>query len=486
VASGWATACNTGSNLPDRAVIMFVCLLPEGWRGSCIADALCRHGRRMECHGMAAKRFHLGWFMNFTAGEWNSTFATGGSPWDGKFYVDMAQALERACFDYIMLEDTVFVPEAYGGTTESALKHSLMVPKHDPAPLAALIGAATTKLGVVTTMSTMAYPPFMLARLCSTLDHICGGRFGWNIVTSGEDSAAQNFGMDVLPPREQRYEMADEYVELVSKLFETWAPDAVVKNRETNTYADWTKVHEINHVGKYFKVRGPLNTVRSPQGRPVYVQAGGSPRGRAFAARHADSIIATANGIAGMKKYRDDVRGHAVAAGRNPDDIKVLYLVYPTLGETMEEARAKHQRLVTSPAYIEMALSSVSSVTDIDFSKFDLDKPLPTLTTNGEQGSLDKFIQPGSGKTLRQLAAERFGGPDDMELIGTPDYVAEQMGNTLAEVGGDGFLISTPFQRTSRRFINEITEGLVPALQRRGLVRTEYTQNTLRDTLREF
>ena len=171
---------------------------------------------------MAGSPLHLGWFMNFTPGEWDNPLAAGGSPWDGKFYVDMAQALERACFDYIMIEDTLMVSEAYGDSAEAALKHALQVPKHDPSPLAALIAAATTRLGVVATMSTLAYPPFMLARLCSTLDHIAGGRFGWNIVTSGEDIAAQNFGLDKLPPREQRYEMADEYVDLVCKLFDSW------------------------------------------------------------------------------------------------------------------------------------------------------------------------------------------------------------------------------------------------------------------------
>jgi FMN-dependent oxidoreductase (nitrilotriacetate monooxygenase family) len=436
---------------------------------------------------MTVKPLHLGWFMNFTPGGWDSPMSAGGAPWDGKFYVDMAQALERACFDYIMIEDTLMVSEAYGDSAEAALKHALQVPKHDPAPLAALISAATTRLGVVATLSTLAYPPFMLARLCCTLDHIAGGRFGWNIVTSGEDIAAQNFGLDKLPPREQRYEMADEYVDLVCKLFDTWDPDAVVMDRATGTYADYRKVRPVHFEGKYFKCRGPLNTVRSPQGRPVFVQAGGSPRGRAFAARHADSIIATANGIDGMKEYRDDVRRHAVSFGRDPDDIKVLFLVYPILADTDEEAAAKRQRMVSSPHFVERALASTATVTDIDFSKYDLDQPLPRLTTNGEQGSLDKFAQWGSGKTLRQLAMERFGAPgSEVDFVGSPDTVAERMGNAMEAIGGDGFLISTPYQRTNRRFIVEVTEGLVPALQRRGLMRTGYVGRTLREVLTEY
>ncbi len=431
-----------------------------------------------------SKPFHLAWFCNFSSGEWDHPMTGGAPPWDGEIYVEMARAMERACFDYIMLEDTLMVSEAWGGTMEATLKHALQAPKHDPLPLAAIIAHATNRLGIVATMSTMAYPPFMLARLASTLDSLSGGRFGWNIVTSGEDAAAQNFGLDELPPREQRYDMADEYVDVVTRLFGSWAPDAVVMDRATGRYADHTKVAPIHFEGKYFKVRGPLNTVPSPQGRPVYVQAGGSPRGREFAARNADSIIATANGTAGMKWYRDDVRARAAAAGRNPDDIKVLFLVYPVLGETNAEAEAKYQRMVTAPSFIEAGLAMMGTVTDIDFSRFDLDQPLPPLTTNGEQGSLDKFAQWGSGKTLRQLASERYDG--GLRLVGTPDEVAEKMGAAMEAIGGDGFLVSTPFQRISRRVVVEITEGLVPALQRRGLVRTRYEHVLLRDTLREF
>jgi FMN-dependent oxidoreductase (nitrilotriacetate monooxygenase family) len=436
---------------------------------------------------MTAQKFHLGWFMNFTPDEWNEPFAAGGNPWDGGFFIDFAQALERACFDYIMIEDTLMVSDAYGGSMETYLKHAMMAPKHDPSPLAAIMSAATTRLGVVATMSTTFYPPFMLARLCSTLDHIARGRFGWNVVTSGEDGSAQNFGMDKLTEHDLRYDIADEYMDLVLQLWDSWDADAVVLDRETGTYADHTKVREINFEGKYFKCRGPLNTVRSPQGRPAFVQAGGSPKGREFAARHADSIIATASGVEGMKEYRDDVRARMERLGRKPDDCKVLFLVSPTLGETEAEARAKQARGMDSPYFMEQALAGISSVTDIDFSKFDLDQPLPAdLTTNGEQGSLTKFAQPGSGKTLRQLVIDAGGVADSVELVGTPDQVAERMGEIMDEVGGDGFLISAPAMRTSRRYISEITDGLIPALQRRGLTRTSYTYDHLRDILKEF
>ncbi len=433
---------------------------------------------------MSGKPFHLGWFGNFTmTADWSGDFTVRQNNWDGKFYVEMAQALERACFDYFMLEDTLMVAQVMGGSMEVALRNAIGVPKHDPLPLAALIGAATSRLGVVATMSTLAYPPFLLARLAATMNHICNGRFGWNIVTTSAEDTAENFGV-TLPPREQRYDMADEYVSLVCKLLEAWEPDSVIVNEDKGVYADHTKVHAVNFEGKFFKSKGPLNTAPSPHGRPVFVQAGGSPRGRVFAAQTADSVIATANGVAGMKAYRDDVRAKAVAAGRNPDDIKVLFLAYPYIGDTKEEAAAKRERMISSPNYIQNALVGISAITNIDFTQFDLDKPVPELTTTGEQGALEKFVQPGSGKTLRELVRERFDG--GLELVGTPGQIADQMGEVMAGVGGDGFLISAPFRRMSRRYLAEVTEGLVPALQRRGLTRTAYAHSTLRETLREF
>lgn len=189
-----------------------------------------------------------------------------------------------------------------------------------------------------------------------------------------------------------------------------------------------------------------------------------------------------------MKAFRDDIRRLAAGHGRNPDDVKVMFLISPVLGETETEAKEKHHRMVNSPDFIDQALALISSITDIDFAKFDLDKPLPErLVTNGEQGSLDAFQQWGKNMTLRDLVVTASGGVEaSIELVGTPDQVADLMAEAMAAIGGDGFLVTTPSQAVSRRQIIDVTEGLVPALQRRGLVRTEYTHATLRENLLAF
>jgi long-chain alkane monooxygenase len=397
----------------------------------------------------------------------------------------MAQTLERAGFDYIMFEDTLMISDIYTGSMAPYLKNAIHVPKHDPAPLAAIVASHTSKIGVVATLSTLGYPPFLLARLCATIDHIAGGRFGWNIVTSGEDLAAQNFGMPRITAHDMRYEMADEYVELVNKLFASWDTDAVRLDRDSETYADHEKVRPIFFEGRYFKSRGPLNTAPLPHGRPAYVQAGGSPRGRDFAAKYADSVVCIAKDRAAMKAFREDIRKRAANVGRNPDDIKVLFLLSPVLGETREEAEAKNKCGLSSRRFQDQTLALHSALSGIDLSQFDLDKPLPEMTTNGSIDSLAGFAQFGSGKPLRRVIVEA-GGKSAVNAVGTPDEVADRMGEAMEDVGGDGFLIQHPFYDISRRYILEVAEGLVPALRRRGLVRTEYEFKTLRETLREF
>jgi FMN-dependent oxidoreductase (nitrilotriacetate monooxygenase family) len=349
-----------------------------------------------------------------------------------------------------------------------------------------LMANATTRLGVVPTMSTSFYPPFLLARLCSTIDHIARGRFGWNVVTSGEDRAAQNFGLDKLYEHDERYVRASEYLELVSKLWESWEPDAIERDYMTGTYANYKKVHTIDFEGKYFKSRGPLNTAPSPQYRPTIAQAGASPPGRELAAQHADTIVAPANGVEAMKAYRDDIHARMKANGRDPGHCKLLYLVTPIVADTHEEALAKQERWFTDPLYVEYMLAEISSITEIDFAQFDLDEPMPAdVSTNGERGALESFMARGKGKTLREIVTGS-GLSGNVPFVGTPAEVADEMGAVMGEVGGDGFLITSPVMRLNRRYVTEITDGLVPELQKRGLVRSDYTKTMLRDHLREF
>ncbi|GAA3580615.1 NtaA/DmoA family FMN-dependent monooxygenase [Kribbella ginsengisoli] len=432
---------------------------------------------------MAENRFHLAWFCNFTADSWTGPWGGDGNFWDGRFYLDLAEDLERACFDYLLLEDKLMVSSVYGGTMRSDLKHGV-APKHDPLPLATLIAHQTSRLGIVATMSSSFYPPWMLARVAATIDHLSAGRFGWNMVTSAEDTAAQNFGLDKLYEHDLRYDMADEYVDLVRRLWNSWEPDAVVKDRLTGVYADHAKVHRVDFAGTFYRSRGPLNTLRPPQGHPVLCQAGASPKGREFAAKYADTIIAIGNNVRQMKEFRSTIHGLLRKLGRRPEDCKVLFLVTPVVDETEDAARHKVERWVSDPDYIEYVLTELSSITEVDFSQFDLDAPLPAVSTNGERGTLERFAQAGSGKPLRDLI--KLSLVETVELIGTPDTVADRMGRIMKEVGGDGFLITSPRLQMNRHYIAEITDGLVPALQRRGLVRTEYSHAMFRDNLLAF
>ena len=270
------------------------------------------------------------------------------------------------------------------------------------------------------------------------------------------------------------------WAESVTRLWESWEPDAVVLDRETGTFADGRRVHPIHYEGKYYRCRGPLNAPRSPQVRPVLCQAGGSPRGQRFAGRWADTIIVHGSKPAQMKAYRQDVRERAAAAGRDPDGIKVLFLAYPIVDVTMEGARER-RRLEEAQiaAHLDMHLALMSTTGGIDFADYPLDEPLPLLTTNGHQSTVAKY----QGRTLRAVAMEN-ATKSAVDYTGTADHVAGVMQDVMQEVGGDGFLLFNG--DFTRRYIMEITDGLVPALQRRGLTRKGYEHKLFRDNLMAF
>ena len=251
-------------------------------------------------------------------------------------FVDLAKGMERACFDYMIIEDSSNVPYTYKGSHDTYLQYAASAPKLDPAVLVPYLAQATdASRPRCRRLSVSEYPPYLLARLVNSLDHVTEGRIGWNCVTGSNDGAAQNYGHDKHRPHDERYDIADEFADVVTRLWEAWEPDAVVLDRDKPMFADGSKVHPINHDGKYFRCRGPLNAPRSPQGRVPICQAGGSPRGQRFASRWADTIITEGGGSVGsMKAYRDRVRQQAAEYGRNPDDIKVLFLAHPIIDVT--------------------------------------------------------------------------------------------------------------------------------------------------------
>jgi FMN-dependent oxidoreductase (nitrilotriacetate monooxygenase family) len=425
--------------------------------------------------------FHLGCFTTFKPLDWLGPWAGDhAETWaDGGYHIDMVEALERACFDYVMFEDSSMVSDAYAGTSEADLKYALYAPKHDPLLLMPLLAKATKHIGLIATGSTSLYPPFLLARSMATLDHLTKGRTGWNIVTSSEDRAAQNYGLDRLPEHDDRYARADEFVQVLLALWDSWEPDALVMDHDQGIYVDYRKVHTVDFEGEWYRSRGPLNTLRSPQGRPVFCQAGSSPRGRDFAAKHADTILASVHGLEEMREYRADMRRRMEANGRDPDTCKILFVMMPVLGDTTAEAAEKKRRSVRS---VDAALGSLSAITEIDFSVFDLDSPLPEVTTNGHAGYLSEFTRLGAASaTLRELL--QGWSISCLDLVGEPSEVAQQMADVMAYVGGDGFLIAG---MGNRRYVTEIVDGLAPELQKLGVTRTEYSGATLRENLLAF
>ncbi len=331
-------------------------------------------------------------------------------------------------------------------------------------------------------MTTAFYPPYLAARLGATLDHLTRGRVGLNLVTAHNDRSAQNFGLPQHHEHDLRYKMADEWIEIVRRLWQSWPSDVIKADVETGTFTDSTSIRPIDFHGEYFHCRGPLNMPPGPQGGAVICQAGGSPAGQAFGARHADTIIARSRGPEGAKAYRDDVHRAMAVEGRSSDRCKILFSTTIVLGETQQEAQEKKRRLdQIAVGNLDARLAYMSFLSGKDFSQFDLDEPLPEIETNASR-SLTKNLTTGTGKkTLREMASDtRSGGID---FVGTPESVAAEMEEIMCFVGGDGYLIT---ELLTRRTIAEITEGLAPALRRRGLMQESYSHKLFRENLLAF
>jgi FMN-dependent oxidoreductase (nitrilotriacetate monooxygenase family) len=435
--------------------------------------------------------FHMGWFLGLGFGQygWNQRWSGNVSRDAAKpgLFIDMATSLERAGFDYMMLEDASLIPDVYQGSMEQPLRAGIL--RQDPMPLVPILGAATKHLGIIATCATTFYPPYLAARLFASLDHLTEGRVGINLVTASAHAAAQNYGYEKHFEHDLRYDMADEWVQLVTALWDSWEADAVVADRAANVYVDHAKVHPINFEGKYYRSRGPLNSMPGPQRHPVLCQAGGSPAGRDFGAKNADTLIASLvenPGVENMKDYRDDISRRMATFGRKPTDAKVMFLVSPIMADSDRAAQEKADEMKASAAANTSALlAGLSYFSGIDFSTFDLDAPVPDLTGqhNGHQSLVIDFVRQAEGRTLRDALAERSKSNSSVELIGTPESVAVQMGEIMDYVGGDGFLLRDP---VTRKNITEICDGLAPQLRKRRLIRSGYDHDTFRENLLEF
>jgi len=437
---------------------------------------------------MSAEKFHLAWFLQ------GSSIQAWNQPWTGNIseewmtadmFLDLARSLERACFDYILLEDSIYVGQNWKNSRDIFLENGMSVPRQEPTVVASLMAAVTRHLGIVPTLSTFAYHPYLTARITGTLDQVTSGRAGWNLVTGSSDLAAQNFGMDKLPEHDTRYDMAEEYLDIVTKLWDSWEPGAIIADRKTGVLTDPKRVHTIDYEGQHYRSRGPLNSGPCPQGRPVIAQAGGSGRGRSFAAQHAETIVAHMKGVDQMKFYQDDVHAKMAAFGRAPESCKILHLVAPILAETTQDANEIAQRrLAAAGKNLDVKLAQFGWSTNIDFSGADLDAPVGVLSTNGHQQSLAQFLRKAGKNTLREAMTPYGTTGMSVDLIGSPDAVAGQMAEIMQEIDGDGYLIA--LNNVSRKSVSEITDGLIPALQQRGVVRRAYEHQHLRDNLLAF
>ncbi|TCR64578.1 LLM class flavin-dependent oxidoreductase [Bosea sp. BK604] len=391
------------------------------------------------------------------------------------YYQELARRAEAAKFDAVFLADGPSLPEN--------VRHSARV-RFEPVTWLTALAAATSRIGLIGTASTTYNEPYNLARLFASLDHISNGRAGWNIVTTSDAGAAQNFGLPEHPPHGDRYERAREFLEVVTKLWDSWEDEALVADPRSGIFADSEKVHRIDHAGKHYRVRGPLNVSRSPQGRPVYVQAGSSEDGRSFAAQHAEAIFTAHQTLASAQAFYADIKKRAVALGRRPEHIRVLPGISPFIGSTQGEADRLEEEIndLIQPA---ASLDQLKRMLGVDLSGYDLDAPFPReiIDTNGPKGVASRFqlvidIVDREKPTLRGLIKRLAGARGHWVLAGTPERIANEIQTWFETGAADGFNIMPPWLTGGFDiFVAEV----VPILRKRGLFREEYSGATLRD-----
>jgi len=404
---------------------------------------------------------------------------------DLEYWTDLAKTLEKGFFSAIFIADTVGYYDIYHGSVASAIEQGIQIPINDPLQVAGPIAQATKHIGIGITSSTTFEHPYTFARRIATADHYTKGRVGWNVVTTHFDSAARNIGEPALPEHDTRYEIANEYLEVIYKLLEgSWEDGAVVRDKEKRIFAHPDKVHDIAHKGKYFEVPGIGLTEPSPQRVPVLFQAGSSIAGRDFAAHHAESVFIGAPGRKATKEYVTDIRKKIAAAGRDPKKVLVFALVTIIVDESDEKAQAKHEEYKKYISY-EGAVTLLSGWTGIDFSKYKPDdiikeESIKDVETNSITSLIGHLTNGEKDWTLKELAEWTGIGGVGHTFIGSPTTVADQLQEWVEETDIDGFNIS--YVVTHKTF-EDIVKYLVPELQKRGVYPTSYAEGTLRDKL---
>ncbi|MDJ0393745.1 LLM class flavin-dependent oxidoreductase [Rhodococcus sp. G-MC3] len=393
---------------------------------------------------------------------------------DIRYYEELAQTAERGKFDAVFFADGHSVRDPAGAGTWFL----------EPITALTAMARATRRIGLVTTISTTFYTPFHAARLLASLDHISGGRAGWNVVTSMFDAEARNHGYDEIPARAERYARAEEFVEVALALWDSWDADALVLDR-AGMYADPEAVHPIDHVGEHFSVDGPLTVPRSPQGRPVLFQAGASGQGRDLAAQYAEAIYAVAYDIESGASYYADVKARIDKAGRDPSAVGIMPGLVTYVGSTMAEARAKKAEL-DALLPVSQSLRQLGMFVEQDCSGWELDAPVPVLPPIGEftgpHGRYETILRiiAKDSPTVRELLGTLAAGGGHATMIGTPESIADDIEAWVHRGAADGFNLMPPLYPDS---LTDFVDEVVPILQSRGVFRREYSADTLRGHL---
>ena len=391
-----------------------------------------------------------------------------------EYYRRLTRKAEDAKLDFAFFGDGLYISEK---------SHPNFLNRFEPLTLLAALAMDTTHIGLAATLSTTYSDPYTVARQFMSIDHISNGRAGWNVVTSPLEGSALNYNKPEHPAHDLRYRMAGEYIEITKGLWDSWEDDAFIRDQASGEFIEPDKMHRLNHKGEFFSVQGPLNISRSPQGRPVLIQAGSSEAGRGFAAQIADAVFTGQANRDSAEEFSGDVKSRAAAAGRNPDEVLIMPGCSPIVGRTPEEAEQKYLE-IAGLVEVNQALNYLGRYfNDLDFTQYELDAPFPELGDfgrNGWESSTDSIKKTAREKelTLREMALQVT--TPRHEFIGTPEQVADTMQEWFEAGACDGFMLSGAVLPQG---FDDFVDLVLPILKERGLFRTEYESDTLRGNL---